>query len=696
MTQSKAQAGIPQDPRAWKVFPRNLTARADYIVPGNPTTSRPEAAIDNCYPGLEMDARNIQKYFMPGMYFDVYRDNGARLSELTPADEAEVWLKLGLKESDIKVEGGLYLWAIQGRMSADQNPDDAPLVSCSGVDDFGSPKDGLYAWRKIRQLFNGSVAIAIGPKPGVPGSTDFKEAETSTNVLYKGLKKNALGKVKRDSKGKLVFATFATQRARYLNQEGVLDPDVYQPGELTRTLCTPWTYDFRDCQCFYWASNKPDTVSSEDSRYDYLNFQRKNRDVEPQTQDISNGYNARRQREIDYAEMMMDWEQLRPVVNGREFGETYVPAPGPSGPLMGLDEIKTELTYLATVEHALAVQYLYAYYSVDAPYQEPAANDVRNFRVWSSANEIFKIAVDEMRHFRWANEVLKLLDAPTTAKRATALGRHFSVPFYLQSLTNPQLEWFVDLERPSRSTLAGLDGMYVGILRSLQNVSVEELPSAKRRQAVEIIKLIVDEGEQHYLRFSTAQQNLSFYDGDTRGTLPNYIRGGQWRVENSIGQKGVPITPLIGQPSKPADNQLNASEIIWLQKRSDSIYAAFLHLLKIAFSMHDEAVSGEALRNAISLMIRMNAKNFELAALDATPLFTLPDGWDEEPPITSPGDAIEMLEVARKLLADEPNEVPVDAQDMKHGPASAAAAHAIPIDKLFESFDKLIPKTKYE
>src|SRR5436305_1670778 len=48
-------------------------------------------------------------------------------------------------------------------------------------------------------------------------------------------------------------------RARYLDDNGAL-AKMFLPGELTQSLCSPWTHDFRDCGCFYWASNHPDIV----------------------------------------------------------------------------------------------------------------------------------------------------------------------------------------------------------------------------------------------------------------------------------------------------------------------------------------------------------------------------------------------------------------------------------------------------
>ena len=59
--------------------------------------------------------------------------------------------------------------------------------------------------------------------------------------------------MQRDDGGAVQAAVLVADRARYLDEDGVIDPDVYLPGELTRSLCAPWQYDFRDCGCFYWA-----------------------------------------------------------------------------------------------------------------------------------------------------------------------------------------------------------------------------------------------------------------------------------------------------------------------------------------------------------------------------------------------------------------------------------------------------------
>ncbi len=661
----------PEDPREWKIFPRNLTARAAYIVPGNSIATRPEDGVDNCYPGLEMDAKNIQKMFFPGLYFEVYRTDGAKLVSLRPQSLAQRWLDLGLTPEDLNDD--LYLWALHGR-----NNDPSGAVQVTTIN--FTKKQGLFAWRQINSLLPGDVSIAIGPKPAEDG-TALNEAIAAINANE--------NRIERDG-GSLVWAALTAPRLDYLNEQGVLSPEVYDPGDLTRTLCTPWTYDFRDCQCFYWASNKPDVVSAEDGQYEYLNFQRKNRFVEPQTQDIAYGYDARRQREIDYAEMMDGWEQLRPVLNGREFGQTYVPPEGPTGPIMSLPTIIEELTYLASVEHALAVQYLYAFYSVDVPWAEPKEDEsLKAFRLWHSARTVFDVAIDEMRHFRWANEILSLLGADTTAQRASTLGRTFKVPFFLQSLSSPQLQWFIDVERPSRSTVAGLDGMYVGILHSLQHLGDDEIDPDVRRQAVEIVKLIVDEGEGHYVRFSTAQQNFAFYDDAARGGLPSYIINGEWRRDTKNKDPDIPYNELYGAPAEASDADGKA-----LQQESDRHYHVLLILLKIAFAIPEAELSGGALRKAISIMFKMNSVNLTLARKGDTPLFTLPEGWELDPPVRGRDDAVNLLARARNLLGQSKADAMASAELASPG-LEADPAHADSVEEVYDAFAIAIEKSRF-
>lgn len=638
-----------------KIFPRNLTARAAHQVLGNPASSRTEDGVANCYPGLEMDMKNIDKFFFPGLYTEFYREDGAIIIEV--ADGSGPY-KAGLRPEDVHYEiktnqPKLYIWAIIGETGVKKTNN--KVVNMTTID--GYTTQGLTVYRYVASLLPGKVSLLVGPK------TD------RLNDKYKEVleAQHAIGgsQIKRDQNNEIEWAVFSGERAGYLNEQGVLDPDVYEPGQLTQTLCAPWMYDFRDCSCFYWASNKPDVVTSADGQYPYLNFLRKDRGIDIQTPDIIN-YDARRQREIDYTGMMLDWEQLYPVANNREFGQSYKPPKGPAQiQIPGLQQLINELHYLATVEHALAVQYLYAYYSANAPEkldEDTASEDQK--RIFQNAQVVFQIAIDEMRHFRWANEALALLDQPASVGRAQMLGRELNEPFVLLPLSPEQLQWFVDVERPSKSTEEGLDGMYVGILDAIESNPdwFADSPEGTQENLIKIIKLIIDEGEGHFVRFSTVQRNLAYID---------YLR-------SSYGTS-------TGEPLQaPAQTQYAR-----LQKWSNTLYASILRLIQSSFVLKDEA-QGRYLRKAITLMFELNSVNFKISesGLGYTPLFTLPVDWPSPTGVKEARDFVQKtkdaLEAVNKELSQE-----TDSQEERDFYTAGLNAASSVMDSIMPFFNGL-------
>jgi hypothetical protein len=119
----------PEDSSKWKIFPRNLTARAEYLVRGNPTNTRLESGVDNCYPGLEFDQRNLDKAFFPGLVIEFHRSDGAVLHDIVTNSAPN---QAGLTESDNNPP--LYLWALIGRTAYDQNEEDPPAFFFNGLD----------------------------------------------------------------------------------------------------------------------------------------------------------------------------------------------------------------------------------------------------------------------------------------------------------------------------------------------------------------------------------------------------------------------------------------------------------------------------------------------------------------------------------------------------------------------------------
>src|SRR5262245_24180260 len=95
---------------------------------GNPDVTRPEDSMGNCYPGLEVDVRNLDRRFFPGLVFDfVARDDvssdyeddveyGARLAYLDTLRDPELTadtrearaLRKELDDNGRKLRSGLW------------------------------------------------------------------------------------------------------------------------------------------------------------------------------------------------------------------------------------------------------------------------------------------------------------------------------------------------------------------------------------------------------------------------------------------------------------------------------------------------------------------------------------------------------------------------------------------------------------
>jgi hypothetical protein len=389
-----------------KIFARNLTARADRVVRGNPANSRPESGVDNCYPGLEFDQRNLEQAFFPGLTFEFQRPDGAIITAID-----ETTIGKALSDIDSPPSRPLFLWFLYGRTMPDKS--EGTLFSFRG-------QPGSEVWRRVRDLLPERVAILLGPGPAIAGSFQAKDAldtlkvawkEGRTNIRRAGgptparlagrmagpwalggqdldiwidgkgpsritfagagflgatnvraqigsgcagvtaetpegtglivLKSNTSGRLSHlkvdgpaaatlglsaalglpaearghETSGSIEYAVLVADRAAYLNDDGVIDVEAYPPGQLTKTMCAPWMYDFRDCYCFYWASNKPDVVDVADGSNSapprYFNFMRRDR----AEHDIDT-WEGRRDLELTYTDLVGNrgWEWSLPVV----------------------------------------------------------------------------------------------------------------------------------------------------------------------------------------------------------------------------------------------------------------------------------------------------------------------------------------------------------------------------------------------
>lgn len=570
-------ASPPKGPPPGKIYPRNLTARAHHQIGGNPPATRPESGVDNAIPGLEFDTRNLEGAFLPGLRVEFHRDDGAVVTGVQP-ERFRFRGVVELHRGDLP----LYLWAVGGRTTGARR-----ALTRFRLAELG----GLAVLRRVRALRPGIVVAVLGPYPpeSLPSGASELFAEKVTE-------ETPVSRVER-THGRIQWVFLIGERNPLLSEDGVIDPADLAPGDLTRTMCVPWQYDFKDCGCHYWASNRPDLVTSLDGGQPHAFYLRADRrTVPPPEYVVPEERGGRRKGEIPPMRTtdLLDtrWNILPVVLDDREQADDYSPdAPLAARPMTPKAVVRA-LRRLATVEHALAVEYLVAHYSLDAP-RELAGNETEKTRhIFAAAQEIFAIAVDEMRHFRWVNEALLLLDAEPALGRARHYGPSFPhQKFARLPLTRDRLQWFIDVEAPSQSIGQTLDGMYV---RLLQSIARQPARFEEHERLVQLIKLIVDEGTDHYRRFLSVRDHL----------------------------KGLRTHEFLRKPQKKQGGRARA-KTAELLAMSDDLYLSLMRSLASAFAQKDTG-GGIVLHQSRRTMLNLHEVNHELASRNRLPRFRLP------------------------------------------------------------------------
>jgi hypothetical protein len=363
-------------------------------------------------------------------------------------------------------------------------------------------EDGMVVWRLVRTLQPGPVTIRLERREG--------EGTNPRPIELRGWRRT--------------FTASAT---------GTLSP-AYAPGEMTQSLCSPWMHDFRDCACYYWASNHPDIVLAEarpgestlpDGEPDDptkantpIDWLRADRAPERTSAALGN-FDLNRPSEMDHYEINQRWQDLPIVLLGREQRNEYRPRPTENAtPFKTADDLAQNLVDLATLEHTVALEYLYARYSV----RNPKAGDPMVDELTFVRHELLLVAVGEMRHLRWVNQLLWELDhRRITSKRfGPSLGLKDQIPTAggktrskaLRPLTVDVLEDFIAVEAPSGT----LDGEYAEVVSTLRDQTKypQELPQLAER--------IIADGMEHYSRFREIRVTLQpFFAGNPPPYLVN-------------------------------------------------------------------------------------------------------------------------------------------------------------------------------
>ncbi len=512
---------MTDQPDPIRLTPRNLTARMAYKVPGNPDNTRMDGSVGNCFPGLEMDVRNLDRRFFPGLVFNAVRvplspvpeapknSQGFHLvfvdyfyDPMLPDNSPEDWVQTLLRNYSGAVgenlsKGRWFLsWVEQGgKRITFQDPN-------------GDPYDGLMVWRFIRSLECGDdhpISIAL-ERRNHEGVVDAEQ------VVLHGY------------------------RRQYRTDAGVFN-GAYDPGELTQSLCNPWSHDFRDCGCHYWPSNHPDVVMAEVERADqlatgqssdpvaaetYLDWLRSDKSASGNVAAL-NTVEQNRPYQIDHYQVNQMWSELPIVVEGRETGEVYTADPEARNMTAyghELEMVNDLKDRLAPMEMTLSLQYLYSYFSLADP-------DTVDTNRWPTLKDdlifarraIIEVAIGEMTHMRWANQLLwellgddyePVLTPSKTLRIGPGDGREYKRS--LRPLTGDVIEEYIDIESPD----GAIDRAYARCVATLDRLK------GKDDQLYALAVRIDTDGDEHYLRFKQMREVLRKYE--TGQDVPAYLR----------------------------------------------------------------------------------------------------------------------------------------------------------------------------
>ncbi|MGH8904881.1 MAG: ferritin-like domain-containing protein [Egibacteraceae bacterium] len=459
-----------------RLLPRNRTARlAQAQAAGNPVVVELESGVGNCFPGLELDVRNLDRRFFPFLAVDFV---GGQIAV------AEV----DLGQAEQELPAGPLLDGL--RRVATESPGTWQITRLTG--DFA----GL-----------GQRSFEV---PGGFDSQTLPDAWTAVRLLRPATRVELT--LQRLGGGGAATVTLAAPRASYLTDDGAFAA-MFSPGELTQSLCSPWTHDFRDCGCFYWASNHPDIVlpalptgvSPDDPDWGVRTLWLRSARGEgpPPAPD------GQHSGEMRHHEINARWQDLDVALDGREQRVPYAPTVVAGVPLAP-GQLEPTLRYAAGVELAVMLEYLAAVFSVNR--SAGAAGSVLRNDARAARAELLRVAVGEMRHLREVNDLLRDLHLASGAAGpfVPALGVATLIPeppgsparpVRYRALTPEALADFVEVEAPSDT----VDGLYLGILATFER-------DGQERQAA-VVRSIIADGADHFATFTAIQEWLGRHPG---------------------------------------------------------------------------------------------------------------------------------------------------------------------------------------
>jgi hypothetical protein len=471
-----------------KLLPRNVAAlrpgqnaaAAALLVAGNSVSTRLESAVGNCFPGLEFDARNLERRFFPFLEMDL----GDQLIQIASVDLDGV-AGAGLSASDKQAYQTIASDLRQGRTWS--------VERMKG--DFGPLGNLEFALTDLSGHSSGNGRL---PPDGWTAARLLKEGSAVTLQLSRRPKAAPL--------------TLTANRVRYLDDDGAL-ARMFAPGELTQSLCSPWAHDFRDCTCYYWASNHPDialpplpaSASPVDPKWNLAtDWERADRSAETPPVETAAGDTL----QIAHHTMNRDWQRLNFVLERREQVGPYQSNSFNAKPLPDHDTLVRHLRYAAGIELGVMQEYLSAAWSLQKPAGQPAVlrDDLR-----ASFAEILRVAIGEMRHLRAVNDVLARFSLTTPFVPALAVATRIPIgptndfrAVQFRAASSAVLDDFVAVEAPSQA----VDGVYAHILATLESGAGDD-------EQQQTIRTVMAEGEDHWQTFLFVKEWLGRHEEPT-------------------------------------------------------------------------------------------------------------------------------------------------------------------------------------
>jgi hypothetical protein len=230
-----ARAGVPLAVQAMEgtFAPKRIASAAlheqlSYRAAGNPPGTLPTTAISNCFPGLELDFRNVWKNLFVGIEMHE-ADNLVVGSDLDPEEIRNLRFHRLVKIIIPGPEGNIH----------------QPLiVNVHGPNARGTDTQlGTQALEWSNALAD--LVAAGGQKVICEFTTDREDDPVAPDVK----------------------TIRVTMQVRNFFEPGsaVIARDLVEPGQLTQSLCSPWQNDYRECACYYWAASRPDYVNVEEA-----------------------------------------------------------------------------------------------------------------------------------------------------------------------------------------------------------------------------------------------------------------------------------------------------------------------------------------------------------------------------------------------------------------------------------------------